>query len=50
VDKLLVFVAPVIAGDGPHLLADLGAPIDLHRLSAAAVGDDVLLEGYVNAP
>ncbi len=50
VDKLRVFVAPVLAGDGPHLLADLGAPIDLHRLSAAKVGDDVLLEGYVNAP
>jgi diaminohydroxyphosphoribosylaminopyrimidine deaminase/5-amino-6-(5-phosphoribosylamino)uracil reductase len=50
VDKLLVFVAPVIAGAGPHLLSDLGAPIDLHRLTAAAVGDDVLLEGYVNVP
>jgi diaminohydroxyphosphoribosylaminopyrimidine deaminase/5-amino-6-(5-phosphoribosylamino)uracil reductase len=50
VDKLLVFVAPVIAGAGPHLLSDVGAPIDLHRLTAAAVGDDVLLEGYVNVP
>lgn len=50
VDKLIVFVAPVIAGNGPHLLSDVGAPVDLQRLTASAVGDDVLLEGYVNVP
>lgn len=50
VDKLLVFVAPVLAGNGPHLLSDVGAPVDLQRLTASAIGDDVLLEGYVNVP
>lgn len=50
VDKLLVFVAPVLSGDGPRLLGDLAAPIRLARLSARQVGDDVLLEAYVREP
>jgi diaminohydroxyphosphoribosylaminopyrimidine deaminase/5-amino-6-(5-phosphoribosylamino)uracil reductase len=50
VDKLLVFVAPVVAGEGPRLLGDLPGPLELSRLTARAVGDDVLLEGYVNEP
>ncbi len=50
VDKLLVFVAPTLAGDGPGLLAGLPAPVALHRLAAEPVGQDVLLTAYVNLP
>ncbi len=50
VDKLLVFVAPVLAGAGPRLLADLARPVTLTRLVARPVGADVLLEAYVHEP
>lgn len=50
VDRLLVFVAPVLAGSGPHALAELGLPVDLVDLRAEQIADDVLLEAYVSAP
>lgn len=50
VDKLLVFVAPTLAGAGPRFVGDLAAPVELARLRATAVGADVLLEAYVNEP
>jgi diaminohydroxyphosphoribosylaminopyrimidine deaminase/5-amino-6-(5-phosphoribosylamino)uracil reductase len=50
VDKLQVYVAPTLAGAGPHLLGDLAAPLRLSRLIATAVGGDVLLEAYVHEP
>ena len=50
VDKLLLFVAPVLAGEGLHAFAGLAAPLALARLTARTVGDDVLLEGYVHEP
>lgn len=50
VDKLLVFVAPVLAGDGPGLLAALPKPRRLSRFEARQVGEDVLLSGYVHEP
>jgi diaminohydroxyphosphoribosylaminopyrimidine deaminase/5-amino-6-(5-phosphoribosylamino)uracil reductase len=50
VDKLLMFVAPVVAGAGPHVLGDVPAPVQLTRLSATEVGEDVLLEAYVHEP
>jgi len=50
VDKLLVFVAPVLAGDGPGLVAPLPSPRTLSHLTARPVGDDVLLEAYVHQP
>jgi diaminohydroxyphosphoribosylaminopyrimidine deaminase/5-amino-6-(5-phosphoribosylamino)uracil reductase len=50
VDKLLVFVAPTLAGDGPAMLAGLPGPLDLRRLEARRVGDDVLLQAYVHEP
>jgi diaminohydroxyphosphoribosylaminopyrimidine deaminase/5-amino-6-(5-phosphoribosylamino)uracil reductase len=50
VDKLLLFVAPKLAGAGPTLVADLRAPVALTRLSSAQVGEDVLLTGYVHEP
>ena len=51
VDKLLVFVAPVIAGgDGPAFLPRLGSVRPLTHLTARTVGEDVLLEAYVHEP
>ncbi len=50
VDKLLLFVAPTIAGDGPSLLGALPHPVSLTRLEARPVGDDVLLTAYVHEP
>ena len=50
VDKLLVFVAPMLAGAGPRLIASLPSPRTLSHLSARPVGDDVLLEAYVHLP
>jgi diaminohydroxyphosphoribosylaminopyrimidine deaminase/5-amino-6-(5-phosphoribosylamino)uracil reductase len=48
VDKLLVFVAPLLAGSGgPGLLPRLASERPLHRLSTRLVGEDVLLEAYV---
>jgi diaminohydroxyphosphoribosylaminopyrimidine deaminase/5-amino-6-(5-phosphoribosylamino)uracil reductase len=43
VDRLLVFVAPVIAGDGPLLTGPLPAPLDLGAPELERVGADVLL-------
>jgi len=48
VDRLLVFVAPTLAGDGPLLLGALSQPIELHRLRAEPLGADVLLDAYVH--
>jgi diaminohydroxyphosphoribosylaminopyrimidine deaminase/5-amino-6-(5-phosphoribosylamino)uracil reductase len=50
VDKLLVFVAPKLAGKGPRLFEGETPPRPLTRLTAARVGDDVLLSAYVNEP
>lgn len=50
VDKLLLFVAPTLAGDGPGLVRVLPTPLVLSRLSANPVGADVLLEAYVHEP
>jgi len=44
VDRLLVFVAPVLAGGGPPMLGTLPAPLDLGRPDVEQVGDDVLLD------
>ena len=50
VDKLLVFVAPALAGAGPAPLAALPSPRALTRLAGRPVGEDVLLEAYVHEP
>jgi diaminohydroxyphosphoribosylaminopyrimidine deaminase/5-amino-6-(5-phosphoribosylamino)uracil reductase len=51
VDKLLLFVAPTLAGEGPGLVAAaLREPIRLGRFTARPVGEDVLLEAYVHEP
>jgi diaminohydroxyphosphoribosylaminopyrimidine deaminase/5-amino-6-(5-phosphoribosylamino)uracil reductase len=50
VDKLLVFVAPTLAGGGPAPVAALPEPRALRRLSAEPVGEDVLLTAYLHEP
>jgi diaminohydroxyphosphoribosylaminopyrimidine deaminase/5-amino-6-(5-phosphoribosylamino)uracil reductase len=50
VDKLLLFVAPVVVGDGPGLTTPLPEPRRLSRLESRPVGEDVLLSAYVHEP
>ena len=50
VDKMMLFVAPVLAGAGPGLVAPLPSPRTLSHLTARPVGDDLLLEAYVHLP
>jgi diaminohydroxyphosphoribosylaminopyrimidine deaminase/5-amino-6-(5-phosphoribosylamino)uracil reductase len=51
VDKVLVFVAPMLAGEGiAGLAGSLPRPLPLTRLEAEQVGDDVLLSAYVREP
>jgi diaminohydroxyphosphoribosylaminopyrimidine deaminase/5-amino-6-(5-phosphoribosylamino)uracil reductase len=50
VDKVLFFVAPVLAGSGAGPTAQLPSPRTLSNLTARPVGDDVLLEAYVHLP
>jgi diaminohydroxyphosphoribosylaminopyrimidine deaminase/5-amino-6-(5-phosphoribosylamino)uracil reductase len=50
VDKLLVFVAPRLSGEGQGIVAGLPAPTELTRLEARAIGEDVLLQAYVHEP
>jgi diaminohydroxyphosphoribosylaminopyrimidine deaminase / 5-amino-6-(5-phosphoribosylamino)uracil reductase len=48
VDKLLVFVAPKLSGEGPRLFEGEVPPLALSRFESRRVGDDVLLGGYVH--
>jgi diaminohydroxyphosphoribosylaminopyrimidine deaminase / 5-amino-6-(5-phosphoribosylamino)uracil reductase len=50
VDKLLVFVAPRLSGEGPGIVAGLPEKIELTRLEARSIGEDVLIQGYVHEP
>jgi diaminohydroxyphosphoribosylaminopyrimidine deaminase / 5-amino-6-(5-phosphoribosylamino)uracil reductase len=50
VDKLLVFVAPKLAGQGPTLLGGTAPARRLTRLQARQIGEDVLLRAYVHEP
>ena len=50
VDKLLVFVAPRLSGDGPGMLEGLPRPLELSRMEARRVGEDVLIQAYLNEP
>jgi diaminohydroxyphosphoribosylaminopyrimidine deaminase/5-amino-6-(5-phosphoribosylamino)uracil reductase len=50
VDKLLVFVAPRLAGEGAGLVAALPDPVELRRLKSETVGEDLLLTAYVQEP
>lgn len=50
VDKLLVFVAPVLSGEGPRFIGDLAEQVELSHLTATRIGEDVLIEAYVHVP
>ena len=50
VDKLLLFVAPVLAGEGPYAIGDLARPLELLHLRAEPSGEDVLVEAYLHEP
>jgi diaminohydroxyphosphoribosylaminopyrimidine deaminase / 5-amino-6-(5-phosphoribosylamino)uracil reductase len=44
VDKLMLFVAPVVAGEGRRAFG--GVHLELECMRASRIGEDVLLEGY----
>jgi diaminohydroxyphosphoribosylaminopyrimidine deaminase/5-amino-6-(5-phosphoribosylamino)uracil reductase len=44
VDKLLLFVAPVVSGAGPRWIGDV--PLMLEHMTATRIGGDVLVEAY----
>jgi riboflavin biosynthesis pyrimidine reductase len=50
VDKLLVYLAPTLAGAGPRFLGEFASPWPLLHLSARRFDDDVLLEAYLREP
>ena len=50
VDKLLLFVAPILGGRGPRFIGELGAPVALRGQTAERLGDDVLVTGYIHEP
>ena len=50
VDKLLLFVAPKLSGEGPLAVPGLAGPLGLTRLTSRPVGDDILLEAYLREP
>ena len=50
VDKLLLFVAPVLSGQGSSFLDSFEGPIRPLRLESRPVGGDVLLEAYLREP
>jgi diaminohydroxyphosphoribosylaminopyrimidine deaminase / 5-amino-6-(5-phosphoribosylamino)uracil reductase len=49
-DKMLLFVAPTLAGSGPRWAGDLESPLPLSGLESERVGEDVLLTGYIHEP
>jgi diaminohydroxyphosphoribosylaminopyrimidine deaminase / 5-amino-6-(5-phosphoribosylamino)uracil reductase len=50
VDKLMLFVAPLVSGAGAAFAPNLAEPTSVAGFRAEAVGQDVLLSGYVHAP
>jgi diaminohydroxyphosphoribosylaminopyrimidine deaminase/5-amino-6-(5-phosphoribosylamino)uracil reductase len=50
VDKLLLFIAPVLSGAGPSWLEGLDGPIRPLHVSSSPIGEDALVEAYLRAP
>lgn len=50
VDKVLVFVAPRFSGEGPGMLEGLPRALELSHMEARPIGEDVLLQAYLNLP
>jgi diaminohydroxyphosphoribosylaminopyrimidine deaminase / 5-amino-6-(5-phosphoribosylamino)uracil reductase len=47
VDKLLLFIAPVEAGEGPRFVGPGVEPLDLSHFAVRSIGEDVLVEAYL---
>jgi diaminohydroxyphosphoribosylaminopyrimidine deaminase/5-amino-6-(5-phosphoribosylamino)uracil reductase len=47
VDKLVLFVAPVVSGSGPRFIGELSVSFQVHDMRARTLGGDVVLEGYL---
>jgi diaminohydroxyphosphoribosylaminopyrimidine deaminase/5-amino-6-(5-phosphoribosylamino)uracil reductase len=47
VDKLLLFIAPVLVGEGPRFVGPSVEPLDLSNFAIRSVGEDTLVEAYV---
>ncbi|MSO58091.1 MAG: bifunctional diaminohydroxyphosphoribosylaminopyrimidine deaminase/5-amino-6-(5-phosphoribosylamino)uracil reductase RibD [Thermoleophilia bacterium] len=50
IDRVLLFVAPVLAGGGVPALGVLPVPVDLHDASCRMVGEDVLVTADLHPP
>jgi diaminohydroxyphosphoribosylaminopyrimidine deaminase / 5-amino-6-(5-phosphoribosylamino)uracil reductase len=50
VDKLMLFLAPRVAGEGMLFAPELDAPVELRHATAERLGDDVLVTAYVHEP
>ncbi len=50
IDKVMLFVAPSLSGDGLHAFGQFTGPVDVLRLRSQQVGPDLLLEGYLREP
>ena len=50
IDKLLVFVAPTLSGQGPHLFGEFARPVELEDVRVRPVGADLLVEAYIHEP
>jgi diaminohydroxyphosphoribosylaminopyrimidine deaminase / 5-amino-6-(5-phosphoribosylamino)uracil reductase len=50
VDKLLLFVAPVLSGEGQRYLGDFSQPLELLHLRSEPSGEDVVVEAYLREP
>ncbi|MFL5943922.1 MAG: RibD family protein, partial [Gaiellaceae bacterium] len=50
VDKLMLFVAPHVAGEGVLFAPRLDEPLRLTRTTVERLGEDVLLTAYVHEP
>jgi diaminohydroxyphosphoribosylaminopyrimidine deaminase/5-amino-6-(5-phosphoribosylamino)uracil reductase len=50
VDKLMLFIAPRVAGAGLVFAPELAGPVVLSRQTAEQLGEDVLVTAYVHEP
>jgi len=50
VDKLVLFVAPMLSGAGPVAFGVLPEPLRLRHVTAERIGDDVMVSGYLRDP
>jgi diaminohydroxyphosphoribosylaminopyrimidine deaminase / 5-amino-6-(5-phosphoribosylamino)uracil reductase len=50
VDKVMLFVAPRLAGSGPRFLGELDQPLALSGLEVERIGEDLLVSAYIHEP